>query len=245
MKLDTREIQALANSQPTRVDLYSGIHKAMRTLMADTLLALSRLDPDDAAELSTVSGRILELLDFCAAHVRHENDFVHTAIEARAVGASAALAHEHDEHLQTIARLQAAVARLCRTAGGQEAASAAQALYRDLALFVGHNLVHMHEEETAHNAILWSRYTDAELIDLHARLLASIAPPEMMYTLRWMVPSLTPAERTALFSDMQAHAPAPVFEAALSHVRPFLNGSDWAKLARSLGLPPVPGLVSI
>lgn len=245
MKLDPRETQALANSQPARVDLYSGIHKALRNLMADTLLALSRLDPDDAAERSMVSARILELLDFCAAHVRHENDFVHTAIEARAVGASAALAHEHDAHGQTIVRLQAAVARLGRTAGGPEAANAAHALYRDLALFVGHNLVHMHEEETTHNAILWARYTDAELMDLHARLVASIAPAEMMYTLRWMVPSLNPAERTALFSDMQAHATAPVFEAALSHVRPFLNGNDWGKLARSLGLAPVPGRVTI
>ena len=245
MKLDTREIQAIANIQPARVDLYSGIHKAIRTLMADTLLALSRLDPDDDAELGSVSGRITELLDFCAAHVRHENDFVHTAIEARAAGASAALAREHDEHVQTITRLQADVDRLRRTAGGQKAASAAQALYRDLALFVGHNLVHMHEEETAHNAILWACYTDAELIDLHTRLVASIAPAEMMYTLRWMVPALTPAERTALFSDMQAHGPAQAFEAALSHVRPFLSGNDWAKLARSLGLPPVPGLVTV
>ncbi|HEX5697835.1 MAG TPA: hemerythrin domain-containing protein [Rhodoferax sp.] len=245
MKLDTREIQAVANAQPVRVDLYTGIHKAIRSVMSDTLLALGRLDTDDAAELSAVSDRILELLDFCAGHVRHENDFIHTGIEARATGASAALAHEHEEHVQSIARLQAAVARLRRTAGGQEAASAAQALYRDLALFVGHNLVHMHQEETTHNAILWARYTDAELIDLHARLVASIAPPEMMYTLRWMVPALTPAERTALFSDMQAHAPAPAFEAALSHVRPFLNGNDWAKLARSLGLAPVPGLVTV
>ena len=245
MKLDTREIQAVANAQPVRVDLYTGIHKAIRSVMSDTLLALGRLDTDDAAELSAVSDRILELLDFCAGHVRHENDFIHTAIEARATGASAALAHEHDEHVQSIAHLQAAVARLRRTAGGQEAASAAQALYRDLALFVGHNLVHMHQEETTHNAILWARYTDAELIDLHARLVASIAPPEMMYTLRWMVPALTPAERTALLSDMRAHAPAPAFEAALSHVRPFLNSKDWAKLARSLGLPPVPGLVTV
>lgn len=245
MKLDTREIQAVASTHPARVDLYSGIHKAMRSLMANTLLALSRLDTDDAAELRAVSDRILELLDFCVGHVRHENDFVHTAIEARATGASATLAHEHNEHVQDIARLQAAVARLCRTTGGQEAASAAHALYQDLALFVGHNLVHMHQEETVHNAILWARYTDAELIDLHARLLATIAPPEMMFTLRWMVPSLTPTERTALFSDMQAHAPAPAFEAALSHVRPFLNGNDWAKLIRSLGLPPVPGPVTV
>lgn len=243
MKFDSREIQAVAATHPSRFDLYADIHKAMRALMSDTLLAVGRMDPDDTAELGSVSGRVLELLDFCAAHVRHENEFVHPAIEARAPGASAALAHEHESHMQDIARLQATVATLCRLSGGQEAASTARALYRELALFVGQNFTHMHVEETAHNTILWARYTDAELLELHTRLVSSIAPADMMYTLRWMVPAQNPAERTALLSDMQAHAPAPVLEAALTQVRPFLSDPDWAKLARSLGLAPVAGLV--
>ncbi|MDD2925585.1 hemerythrin domain-containing protein [Rhodoferax sp.] len=245
MKLDTREIQAVAATQPARFDLYADIHKAMRAMMSDVLLAVGRMDPDDAEELSHVSGRVLELLDFCAAHVRHENEFVHPAIEARSPGASAALAHEHETHVQDITRLQAAVATLCRHSGSQQAAGAAQALYRELAMFVGHNFTHMHVEETAHNTILWARYTDAELLELHARLVASIAPADMMTTLRWMVPAQNPAERTALLSDMQAHAPAPVLEAALAQVRPYLNDPDWAKLTRSLGLAPVPGLVMV
>ena len=33
-----------------------------------------------------------------------------------------------------------------------------------LALFIADNFQHMHVEETAHNAVLWARYTDAELM---------------------------------------------------------------------------------
>lgn len=245
MKLDTREVQAAAAAQPARFDLYTDIHKAMRAMMSDTLLEVGRLNTEDEEELSRVSDRVLELLEFCTAHVRHENEFVHPAIEARSPGASAALAHEHENHVRDIAHLQAAVATLCQQSGSQQVAGAAQTLYRELARFVGHNFVHMHLEETAHNSVLWARYTDVELLELHTRLVSSIPPAEMMTTLRWMVPAQNPAERTALFSDMQAHAPVQVLEAALAQVRPYLKDPDWAKLSRSLGLAPVSGLVMV
>ena len=128
-------------------------------------------------------------------------------------------------------------------AQGAERASAALELYRQLALFIAENFQHMHVEETAHNAVLWSRYTDAELADIHNALVASIPPQEMMYVLRWLVPFMNPTERSAMMADMQAHAPAPAFAAALNAVRPHLTANEWGKLARSLGLAAVPGLV--
>lgn len=245
MKFDSREIQAVAATQPARVDLYVGIHKALRALMADTLLDLGRTDTDDTEECHAIGGRILELLDFCANHLKHENNFIHTAIEARAAGASAVMAHEHDEHEAHIQGLKSKVSALRQQAGGQLASAIVLDLYRDLALFVAHNFQHMHVEETTHNTVLWARYTDAELLALHDRLLASIPPAEMMCTLRWLVPSMNPAERTALLKDMQAHAPAPAFEGAMALVQPHLNNREWSKLTRSLGLAPVPGLIRI
>jgi len=74
--------------------------------------------------------------------------------------------------------------------------------------------------------------------------LASIAPAEMMFALRWLVPAMNPAERAGMLGDMQAHAPAPAFAAALGVVQPHLSQADWAKLSRALGLPPVAGLVT-
>lgn len=235
---------AAQDATAPRFDMYVGIHKAMRALMADTLLAVGRVDTSDERELVNTQRRVLELLQFCAGHLRHENEFVHTAIEARAPGASELIAHEHSEHQLHIDRLGDAAMDLLKVAEGQRDA-AALSLYRQLALFMADNFQHMHVEETAHNAVLWSRYTDAELVTIHNALVASIPPAEMMFTLRWLVPFMNPAERTALLADMQAHAPAPAFAAALDVIQPHLSQTDWTKLAVSLGLPSVPGLVDL
>ena len=161
MKIDPKEMQQLAAGPAPRMDMYGGIHKALRALMADTLLAVGRMDADDDLDLAQATERLLQLLDVCASHLKHENEFVHAPIEARAPGASARIAHEHEQHEAHIAALGEAVASLRACPPGQRAA-AAQSLYGELALFVADNFHHMHVEETAHNAVLWARYTDAE-----------------------------------------------------------------------------------
>lgn len=243
MKIDAQELERLAAAQP-RMDLYAGIHKAMRACMADALLALGRVDPEDAAEVAAATTRVLDLLDLCESHLQHENDFVHRAIEARAAGASDAIAHDHEEHREHIAQLRT-LAEALRSARAGAAAVVAQQLYGQLALFVAENFRHMNVEETAHNAVLWARYTDAELVALHDELVGSIPPQEMMRIARWLVPAMNPAERLALVSDMRSKAPAAAFEAILEVARPHLETGEWAKLARGLGIPPVPGLVVV
>ncbi|MFZ2389033.1 MAG: hemerythrin domain-containing protein [Polaromonas sp.] len=236
MNINSQEMKQVAAVQAApRLDLYAGIHKALRALMADTLLAVGRMDADDGLEMAQTSQRVLELLDFCVSHLRHENQFIHTALEARAPGASDGIAHEHEEHERHIAGLSALVGDLLKSPP-VERAGAALALYRQLSLFIAGNFQHMHVEETAHNAVLWSRYTDAELAAIHNDLVASIPPEEMMTILRWLVPFMNPAERTAMMADMQAHAPAPAFAAALDTVRPYLTQAEWGKLTCSLGL---------
>lgn len=243
MNIDSRELALVAQDEPApRVDLYAGIHKALRALMADTLLALGRMDVDDDLERAQTTQRVMQLLDFCRSHLQHENAFVHVAIEARAPGASDAIAHEHAQHEAAIAELAAACTTLLTALPVARAASALS-LYRQLALFVAHNFEHMHVEETAHNAVLWARYTDAELMGIHHALVASIPPDEMMFTLRWLVPFMNPVERLGMLADVQAHAPSTAFAAILDAVRPHLCEREWMKLARGLGLPTMPGLM--
>jgi hypothetical protein len=253
LNITTHPINGVAAApEAPRLDMYAGIHKALRALMADTLLALGRMDADDALELAQTSQRVMELLDFCTSHLQHENEFVHAAIEARAPGASKVIAHEHEEHEQHITRLRFLAGALLKTAAPQRAtavlepqrAAVALELYRQLALFIAENFHHMQVEETAHNAVLWSCYTDVELAGIQGALVAAIPPEQMMYTLRWLIPFMNPGERTAMMADMQALAPAPAFAAALDVVRPHLSRAEWGKLVRSLGLAAVPELVS-
>ena len=244
MQVTRQEMQALAaaSTATTRENLYAGIHKALRAAMADSLLALGRADPSDPQDVADASARLLALLDLCEAHVAHENTFVHPAIEARMPGVSEAVGQDHVEHLEQIAQLRTAAGRLPLLAPALRA-GALHALYLAFSLFVAENLLHMHTEETAHNAALWSAYSDAELRALHDALVASIAPPEMMQVMRWMLPQLNAPERLGLLSGLRAGAPAPVFQAVMDLVQPQLSQRDWGKLAQGLGLPPVPGLV--
>jgi hypothetical protein len=94
----------------------------------------------------------------------------------------------------------------------------------------------MHVEETAHNAVLWAHYTDAELAAIHEALVASIPPEEMMLVARWMLPSVGAAERLGMLLDMRSKAPPPAFAAVLETIRPHLSAGDWSKLARGLAL---------
>ena len=243
MHIDSKELANVAAAAAPRIDMYSGIHKALRAMMADTLLAVGRMDADDGLERARVTERVLELLQACDSHLQHENRFVHAAIEARAPGASDRIGQEHEDHVRHIAQLADAVAvvRGCDPAARPNAAAS---LYRALALFVADNFQHMNVEETAHNAVLWARYTDAELEAIHDALVAAIPPEEMMATLRWLVPFMNPAERAGLLEGIHGKVPAPAFEAILAVVQPHLDATEWAKLARALELPPVAGLVA-
>src|SRR6218665_2232569 len=100
MKIDPREIAALAGAQPAapRMDMYAGIHKALRAFMADTLLGLGRMDVDDDLEFAQTCDRVMQLLALCRSHLHHENQFVHAAMEAFEPGASAAIEAEHAGH---------------------------------------------------------------------------------------------------------------------------------------------------
>jgi len=222
---------AAGRAAPARLDLYTPAHKGLRLFMSDTLTRVGALDVSDVDELGQTLAQVHSLLDLCRRHLDHESQFLHTALEARRPGATVRIAAEHDEHIDAIAALEADAAALRALPG----AAAAHRFYRHLALFVAENLEHMNLEETAHNAALWADYSDAELAEVHQRLLASIDPAEMALALRWMVPALTPTERAAMFASMQQRMTPDALRRALEIVRPHLNASAWGKLTRALG----------
>ena len=219
-----------------RFDLYSTIHKALRGFMQDTLQRLGALDVHDAQDLDDALAQLDVLLRVLRSHLRHENDFVHTAIEARQPAGAAAIADDHLSHQESIQALQAE-ARSLREAPAAGRAPVALRLYRHLALFVAENLEHMHAEETRHNALLWAHYSDAELVALHDRLLRAVAPADLAECLRWMARALPPQELAAVLGDMQRKAPPEPFRQLLGMVRGELDAPRWHKLASALALP--------
>lgn len=227
-----------------RPNLYVPIHKALRSLMCDTLGRVGRLDVLDTDETVGTLNQVETLLAICLDHIEHENSFMHTAIEARLPAGSTRTGADHAEHVETIAALRDEVAALA-AARSEERTNLALRLYRHLALFVAENFQHMHIEETVNAAALWAHYSDAELHEIHERLLASITPQKHLLITRWMVPALTPTERAGMFGAMKTQTPPEAFLGVLEHVRPHLDHAGWVKLTRAIGVPQQPGLVAM
>lgn len=234
VRLDERRERLQAAAAGQRVDMYTLVHKGIRAFMGATLGAVGRMDAQDPQDVAQALAEVRALGTFLRAHLHHENQFVHPALEARRPGAARRTAGDHVEHERAIERLEAA-ARAVEKAEDALRAGAALELYRELALFVAENLEHMHAEETENNAQLWSLYADDDLQRIHEALLSSIKPEIFALGLRWMVPSMTPAERAALLTSMLARMPSEAFAVLLDALRPHLPERDWAKLMAAIG----------
>ncbi|RZU47987.1 hemerythrin HHE cation binding domain-containing protein [Fluviicoccus keumensis] len=218
-----------------RFDIYRFIHKGLRAYLAETLLQVGRVDFEVYADLHRTMAELDGLLDFCESHLHHENTFIHPAMQAAVPGSADSMDAHHREHMTLIWELRelADRARACEP-GAREGVLAA--LYRKLALFVADNLAHMDEEESRNNALLWRHYSDAQIIGIHDRLVASIPPEENAVAMQWMLTAFNPSERHRLLDSVRQEAPRPVLDGLLALARGVLPAPDWQKLQLAMGV---------
>jgi hypothetical protein len=213
----------------TRFNLYQAVHKGLRAFMADTLVRVGRTDATDPLDRADCAEQVRILLHLCGEHLVHENRFIHTAMERRAPGSTGQAETEHIAHVAEIAGLRRVLAQA-------EGASLAQRdaywlrLYHALSQFVADNLIHMLLEEQTHNAVLWAHHSDEELIAVHDELVASIPSEEMAVHFRWMLPSVSHAERVGMLQGMRQGMPPEIFASQLEMARPLLDARAWQKL---------------
>jgi hypothetical protein len=165
-----------------------------------------------------------------------ENRFVHPALERAQPGSAARIAAEHLHHEEAIADLRD-LSALVAHSGAAARAAALDRLYLALALFVADNLQHMHVEQTAHNAVLWAAYTDADLVAIEQAIVASIPPQTMAGVLHWFMPALNAPERAGMLAGMREGMPAQAFAGVLGIAERTLSAADFAKLQRDLARP--------
>lgn len=219
-----------------RINLYSGIHKALRAQMSSALLHTARIDSNDADDVAGGLAEVRELLAVLQKHLEHERDFVHPMMHAAQAGSHQVTEDDHDHHVLAINNLHLLCNALEQGSGpGRQVAL--ERLHLQLSVFVGENMVHMGMEETTNMSILWAHYSDAELNGIEQAILSRISPEEKQKTMRWMIPAMSPNERAAMFLGMRAGMPPPVFEGMLQMARGLLDARDWSKLEQVLAQP--------
>ncbi|MFA9438859.1 hypothetical protein ACDA63_04395 [Uliginosibacterium sp. sgz301328] len=219
-----------------RFDMYALVHKGLRAFMSDTVSLVGRTDWSDERDALAATAQLRKLMETCFKHLQHENEFIHAAMEARRPGSSGDTALDHAEHIMAVKAFLADTQELELLPVPLRQPLASE-VYKRLAVFVGENFEHMAHEEAHNNGVLWAAYSDAELIDIHDRLVASIPPQEMGIVMRWMLPYANAQERAMLLGDIRSKAPAEAFDAMLDMLRPLVSRGDWSKLMKALGIP--------
>lgn len=247
-----------------RHDVYGLIHKGLRSFMLDSLSRLGRVDAGSPTSFSATVAQTRALLEAMHEHLRHENEFIHPALEARSPGSAAATAMEHAEHEQVFGVLEHLLLRVeqsfadgdqtepnpgCAPSSrtprvrsvpseprsGGELEALLKQLYLRLSAFVAENLAHMYREETETTQLLWRLYSDDELRGIQSAIVASESPEELAVTLRWMLPSVTPKERLGLLGGARQGLPPQAFQGVMRLAEEVLEPADYRQLAGALG----------
>lgn len=215
------------------VDLYSAPHKGLRLGLSNLLCRLGNLDVARTCEVDAVAESLEQLLDLVAAHVHHEEEFVHPAIRAKLPELAARLEQEHHHHGAASTALKNRAEQLVQ-AEPSERQLIAHALYHEFSAFVVENLEHMLQEETEIQPALDLHYGADELRAIEGALIGSIPPDEMLRFLNLMLPAMNPGERVALLQGPRQGMPPAVFQDFLSQLAPSLASRDFEALKRDL-----------
>lgn len=231
---------------PRRYDFYGPIHKGLRLARSGLLVRIGATDfgaPSSviasvahARAITTLIADIRFQMVLSRSHLKHEDEFIHPALEARMPGASERLEAQHGDHDASFAAIEAALVAV-ENASAEERPARGRDLYLVFARFLAEDIEHMNEEETVTLPLLHALFTDAEIADIENRLVASIPPAKLMGYMRIMIPAMDTAQRAEFLAGMRAAAPAEAFQAVMAHAaRPTLSNDDWADLSDRLGL---------
>lgn len=215
-----------------RENLYRIIHKAIRVAIGQLVADAGRTEFTDAAAVERLresAARTFTLLD---DHAHHEDRFVTPLLRSCAPEAAGKLDAAHRELDDTAAALW----RMFEAAAhaGSRAAHEGHAFVVQLSRYQAAQLSHMADEEELAQPALWRAYGDETLREVRERIMAAIAPDELMRVFALMLPSMNAAERAGVMEDAKASAPAPAFEALMRTAQSALDEPGFARLQRDL-----------
>ncbi len=181
-----RDTYASSNPQPYRI-----IHKALRRMMADTLMAVGLSDDADVSGRDNALQKVGLLLDVCEEHLQHEQAFFHDHLRVYLPRLVDGFDADHAEHMAAIESLRELVARCRASTTGDEWLSV---LYLELSRFIGENFEHMAEEESVLTRALWDQLGPARIAALEADLVSRIPAERMRLFESLMTSSLSAAD---------------------------------------------------
>lgn len=206
----------------TRVNIYTFPHKGLRNALSQLLLQLSKANIMDASEIATLKSFANDVIELLHLHQEAEDTCVMTPLAERAPEAARDCHNHHYRLHKTVNDLQQQINALQPDA----APHALEKVHHDVAMFFSDYLKHMAEEETVLNEAIWAHYSDEEILEWQANIMAKLTFEQQLSWFKFIVPALNPMERQIILGGVKANAPQEAYAQVIKMLGAVLDGSE-------------------
>lgn len=215
-----------------RVDMYLGVHKGIRRMLASLGNQAGTTDFAQPAQVASLEKAMVRAFELIESHGHHEDAHVMPLVLSHHPELVSTLDDDHHRHGEQFASLLERI-RAIRDARATSS-RAGHELVVALSRVVGELYEHMADEEEKVQPLLWRLYDDATLARVTGELVGSIPPEELRDFHAWMIPAMNEPERAGFMRNVAENAPREAYEGVVELARSVLSTEDAQRLSASL-----------
>jgi len=209
---------------------YAFPHKGLRNAISQLVMTAGSANSSDADSLTKLKALAEEVFSILEHHSHSEESVTLPALEAKVVGSTVANVEEHKELEEEIEKLRNHLKGMDVDSGPDKFSE----FYAAISGFNSRYLNHMEMEETKMNTLIWSNFTNEELMGQHGQIMSKMSPETTSMMLKYIVPALNHAERSVIMGGLKANAPAPFYESVMDVLSGIMATNDYQKMTAAI-----------
>jgi len=222
--------------QLRKTDLFTFIHKAIRSMIYNAASKLQTADFTDDKEVKILLASLRHDLDLLHEHAVHEDNVIFPEIADEEPQMIEELNEEHKKLESKLNGILVLIEKTEQSNSNEERmllGNSLNSLFND---FIADYLAHMNHEESTVLEASFKYLTDEELIAIRTRIQTQIPAEKYKVWLLWMLKSLNNSELIGLLGGMRSSAPPQVFESVVNTAQTIINNQRWTDIKLQIGI---------
>ena len=222
--------------QLRKTDLFTFIHKSIRSMIYNAASKLQTADFTDEKEVKILLASLRHDLDLLHEHAVNEDNIIFPEIADEEPQMIDVLNEEHKKLESKLNGILALIEKIEHSNSVEERVRLGNSLNSLFNDFIADYLAHMNHEEATVLEASFKYLTDEELIAIRTRIQSNVPPDRYKVWMNWMLRSLNNSELIGLLGSLKTGAPSNVFQNILDLTKSVIDSERWLKMKLSLGI---------